>query len=173
MKVALFGDSIFAGHGLAPEQRVVFHLRDLRPGVEFIPAGVADETAVDGLARVDAVAADLVFVEFGLNDSINGIGAKLTAAALKKIVLRLQAKGSAVVLVEALVPETSRWPARVHQAGLARAIADETSAAFQQDIMVVTEGDRLEDGLHPNPMGARRIALLLAGYIDTKGADSG
>lgn len=162
IQIALFGDSVFAGYGLAPECGPASVLARAISGAHVVNAGVAGQTAADGLARIETISADIVLVEFGLNDSILGVPAVQTAEALATVVARLQARGAEVMLVEAIVPEGSTWPACVDHAGLIRRVASTTGASFCPDILVSVGAHFQEDGLHPAEEGARRIAVELA-----------
>lgn len=176
MRVVLFGDSVFAGYGLSPADAPAALVADRLAGIDVQGAGVPDETAADGLARVARIAGDLVFVEFGLNDAIQGVAPAATAEALGAIVDDLRRRGARVALVEALVPATSTWPPLHDHTGLAQRVADEHGAAFCPDLLAYRRTHPAavqDDGLHPDSTGAHLIADRLAAcvrHLATSGA---
>ena len=167
MKLVLFGDSVFAGHGVAEADSIAARLQAMHPGWSIVVAGIPDETARDGLARIDGITGDIVLIEFGLNDAIEGVPSDETAATLRTIVDRLRACGSTTIVVEALVPSDSRWPARVDQAGMASGVAAATGSALVPDIIALAGSDRQADRLHPDAVGAVRIAETISSYLAT------
>lgn len=159
MRIVLFGDSIFAGHGLEPDQGPAARLQAMLGDAATVrAAGIADQTSADGLARVGTIEGDLILVEFGLNDAIEGVRRDQTIANLQGITAAL---GSSAMLVEALVPAGSAWPARSDLAGVAATAA--RGAPYVPDVLagLPARGLMQADGLHPDAAGA----ALLAGRL--------
>lgn len=161
LRIVLFGDSVFAGYGLPQERQPATLLQErLRADAivaEVTSAGVPDETAEEGLARVSSISGDLVLVEFGLNDAIRGVAQENTARALEAIVKDLQSRSSRIVLVEARVPASSTWPALTAHARLIARTAQRCGVGFCPDILAqlaAEPGMLQDDGLHPNAVGA-------------------
>jgi acyl-CoA thioesterase I len=168
VNVSLFGDSIFAGYGLPRESQLALLLqrRLYARGINITVEadGVPDETAQDGLRRLSTITADLVLVEFGLNDAIRGVPAAETSRALVAIIGNLQTRGKRVILVEAKVPPQSRWPSITSPGVMVAALAKRHGTGFCPDILSAFKTDfRLlqKDGLHPNEDGAEIVADLL------------
>ena len=105
-RVLAFGDSLTAGLGLSPEQafpaRLQAQLAAQGIAAQVTNGGVSGDTTAGGLARLDWTLADhpdIVLLELGANDALRGIDPKLTYANLDKIMARLKAAGTSVVLM--------------------------------------------------------------------------
>jgi acyl-CoA thioesterase I len=103
--VVALGDSLTAGLGLAVKEGFVPRLQDtlVAKGVatDIANAGVSDDTASDGLARLDwsvPAGTDAVIVELGANDMLRGIDPRVTRNALDTILTRLAVRHIAVML---------------------------------------------------------------------------
>lgn len=172
LRIVLFGDSVFAGYGL-PWQHQPATLLEARLRADGIladvtPAGVLDETAEDGLARVSSISGDLVLVEFGLNDAIRGVAEEDTTRALEAIVKDLQSRRCRVILVEANVPSSSQWPALTPPRDIIETLAKLHGTGFCPDILSKLRRDpRLlqGDGLHPNENGVVVMVDMLFSVI--------
>ena len=109
--LAVLGDSLTAGFGLAPDRafpaRLEAALRAAGEDVRVINAGVSGDTSAGGLARLDWVlgdAPDAVIVELGSNDSLRGLDPADTYANLEKIVLALKARDMTAMLAGMMAP---------------------------------------------------------------------
>lgn len=109
--LAVLGDSLTAGFGLAPDRafpaRLEAALRAAGEDVRVINAGVSGDTSAGGLARLDWVLGDepdAVIVELGSNDSLRGLDPADTYANLEKIVLALKARDMTVMLAGMMAP---------------------------------------------------------------------
>ena len=105
LKIVALGTSLTAGFGLAPGEGFPAQLQaalDARGHeVTIIDAGVSGDTSSGGLARLEwsvPADADAVIVELGANDALRGIDPAVTRKALEEIVVRLKARGQAVLL---------------------------------------------------------------------------
>jgi len=162
--ITLFGDSIAAGYGLAPEDGLASRLRDALVGLgiqaEVRNAGVPGDTSAGGRGRLDgAVRRDtaVCVVEFGGNDRRMGFPASVTAENLDAIVKRLKARGVAVILVA--IGDAERQAVQ-------RDVANANGVLFDSDFFTGVGPDmRQPDGIHPNAAGEKFIASRLAPLV--------
>ena len=108
----MLGDSLSASHGIVPEAGWVFQLRE-RLGAEgyryqVINASISGETTHGANSRLDGilkqVKPSITIVELGGNDGLRGFPLAEVKANLTAITDKISAAGSAVVLVEMLLP---------------------------------------------------------------------
>ena len=168
-EVAVLGDSITAGYGLAPADampaRLQAELARRGRSVRVLAAGVFGDTAEGGLRRADMVPDGAVaVVALGANDLLQGIAPARTEAALRALVRRLKARRVRVVLAGGRSPFTS---AATFDRMFARVAAAE-GARLAPDILAGISGAAgtvQKDGLHPNVGGAELIARRLAPVV--------
>ncbi len=105
VKIIVLGDSLSAGFGLAPGEgfpaQLAAALESRGHAVNIVDAGVSGDTSSGGLARLEwsvPADADAVIVELGANDALRGINPDVTREAIEEIVVRLKARGQAVLL---------------------------------------------------------------------------
>jgi len=162
--VTLFGDSIAAGYGLAPDDGLASRLREALAGLgiqaDVRNAGVPGDTSAGGRGRIDgAVRRDtaVCVVEFGGNDRRMGFPASITAENLDAIVKRLKARGVAVILVA--IGDTARQAVQ-------QQVAETNGVLFDADFFTgVGPALRQADGIHPNAEGEKLIAAGLAPLV--------
>jgi len=112
--ILAFGDSLFAGYGVAPEDSYPAKLqRALRAqgvNAQVANAGVSGDTTQAGLQRFPFVldsqpqAPDLVIVELGGNDLLRGLSPEQTRANLQQILGLLEERGIPVLLMGMRAP---------------------------------------------------------------------
>ena len=177
--VLAFGDSLYAGYGLAPSESFPAVLqRNLEASgvsAEVVNAGVSGDTTAAGLARLDFTldglrrTPDLAIVGLGGNDLLRGIDPAETRSNLEAIVRALDSRGIPVLLTGMMAPRNLGpdyvakfdriYPdlAKTYQAGL---------DPFFLDGVITDPGLLQGDGIHPNARGvevmARRVAPLVA-----------
>jgi len=105
VKIVVLGDSLSAGFGIpwdaAFPARLEQALRDKDIAVTVANAGVSGDIASDGLRRLDRSVpegTEVVILELGANDAERRVNPNATKAALDKILRRLQARHSEVLL---------------------------------------------------------------------------
>ena len=110
-KVAVLGDSLTAGYGLASGKgfpaRLQEALRSTGVSCDVIDAGVSGDTSAGGLSRLDWVLADKpthLIVELGANDGLRVLPTLQLEHNLDTIVSQAQAKGVEVFLAGMLAP---------------------------------------------------------------------
>jgi acyl-CoA thioesterase-1 len=174
-QVAMLGDSITTGWGLAPHEGLPARLQDelLTMGVpaQILPSGVIGETTAGGLARVDAAVppgAELCVVALGGNDFLQAADPAAVEANLERIVWRLRTRDVTVVLAGVRIPSIlgSEY-GHAFNGAFARA-ASRHDVIFLPDML---EGVALNpefnqsDGVHPNAAGVAMIARRLAPLV--------
>jgi acyl-CoA thioesterase-1 len=108
----VFGDSLSAAYGLAPEQGWVHLLgeRARREGLDwrFVNASVSGETTAGGLRRLPEDLKrhkpDLVVIALGANDALRGQPVQGIRANLERMLKLARAAGAEPVLVGIMIP---------------------------------------------------------------------
>jgi acyl-CoA thioesterase-1 len=173
INVLAFGDSLFAGYGLAsPEQsypaQLEQALREEGRNVRIANAGVSGDTTAAGRQRLaftlDSQSAkpDLVLLELGGNDLLRGLSPEQTRANLDAMLAELSKRGIPVVLMGVQAPPNAGpqfqrafdaiYPelAKVHGARLVPFVGSK----------VFTDAKLLQaDHVHPTEQG---VAVLVA-----------
>lgn len=176
--IVAFGDSLTAGYGLEP--RAAFpvvlgrRLREDGYDASVVNAGVIGDTTQKGLARlpsVEALKPDLVILELGTNDMLNGLDPKLTEANLEKIIVQLRARGTPLLLVGMRAsPGTLGEAKRQSFDALFPALAARHSLPFFPYFLEGVFGDPkrvLWGGIHPNRDGVRSIVDQIAPLVES------
>jgi acyl-CoA thioesterase-1 len=173
--VTLLGDSITAGYGLPQAESLPIQLQAAleRLGVPCLVrgAGVSGDTTANGAGRMDfSIRADtqVVVVELGGNDILQGVDPKITRANLDHILTRLKERHMNVVLCGMRAP-------REIGAGYAKdfdAIYPELAKAHDvilyPDLLAGVGRDpalHQADAIHPNAKGVLIIAAKLAPVV--------
>ena len=109
--IVAFGDSLTAGLGVTPGESYPARLQErlLLAGYRYrvVNAGVSGDTTAGALRRVDWVLKSkpqIVIVELGANDGLRGLDLKETRANLERIIQRLLAGDTRVVLAGMRLP---------------------------------------------------------------------
>jgi acyl-CoA thioesterase-1 len=171
--VVALGDSLTAGYGLAAQEGFVAQLQAWLDAegaaVEVRQAGVSGDTTAGGLARLDWALgedADAVIVALGGNDFLRGVEPSESAANLRGILERTEARGLPVLLVG--INASGQYGADFEAAfdGMYRTLAAEFDALLEPDWFEALRGVPLgqvmqPDGIHPNAQGVARIVEQL------------
>ncbi len=163
MKLVLLGDSLTAGFGLPAVQafpaRLGRALKDKGIAVEISDAGVSDDTASGGLARLDwsvPEGTQAVIVELGANDALRGIDPKVTRSALDKIVSRLKARNIEILVAGMQAPRNLGSDYAGSFDGIYSDLAQKYGALLYPFFLDGVVGDaklNQRDGVHPGPAG--------------------
>jgi acyl-CoA thioesterase-1 len=162
--IVCFGDSITAGTGVGPGEAYPDLLaRGLR--TEVVNAGVAGETASEGLARVDRVLAEdpwLVVVELGGNDILRRTPPEETERALRAILDRLLAGRVVPLVVEVDAPFAASY-----RQIFDRLQDDYPAVPFEDEALgeILRDATLKSDSVHPNARGQERLAAALVEEI--------
>lgn len=111
-KIMVFGDSLAAAYGLAPQQGWVKLLADRlekrNPPAAVVNASISGETTRGGLARISADLArhqpSLVLLELGANDGLRGLAVRETRANLAALIRTIIGNKADVVLIGIQIP---------------------------------------------------------------------
>lgn len=172
--LVILGDSLAAGFGLPRSQAFPTQLEALLRAqgyqVRILNAGVSGDTLAAGLARLDwsvPETADGVLVALGGNDMLQGIEPAAARKSLDSILTRLQARKLDVAL--AGMRAGSNWGDAYVRAfdGMFPALAKQHGVPFYPFLLEGVAFDpalNQADGIHPNAMGAKRIADRLAAF---------
>jgi acyl-CoA thioesterase-1 len=164
------GDSLTAGHGVAPENsypsllQAEFDRRGLKYRV--VNAGVSGDTTSGGLERLSDVIEmnpKVVLVELGANDGLRGVPVPTTKANLEEIIMSLKRAGAKVALAGMTLPR-NYGPDYIREfESMYRDLAakhDIRLVPFRLEPLLGTPGLMQADGLHPTAEGYR-VALPL------------
>jgi len=176
LKLVAFGDSLTAGYNLPADAAfpVVLEKALRRAGydVNVVNAGVSDNTAADGLARLDwslQDGADGVILELGANDMLRGLDPAHTRQVLDEIIARLRARHIEVLIAGMLATpglgaEYQRSFDTIYPELAARYGAP-LYPFFLKDIMGHANL-LLPDGLHPNEAGVKTIVAEILPTVE-------
>lgn len=153
-----FGDSLTEGYGANSGEDFPTQLGQ-RLGRPIRNLGIAGETSVDGLRRLEQVEGllpEVVLLCFGGNDILQGVSRDRMFANLGAMIDRLQARGSFVVLIG--VPGSDL-------------LGDSNAKGFQalarqKEVMhlpnlldgILSQPSLMSDYVHPNAAGCAKIA---------------
>lgn len=173
--IVAFGDSLYAGYGLAPDQGLAPELeraliaagRDVR----VHNAGVSGDTSAAGLARLaftlDGLERkpDLVIIGLGGNDMLRGLGPDQTRSNLDAMMAELDRRGIPAMLTG--MQATPNMGADYVTAfnAIYPDLARRRNAAlypFYFDGLVGQADLFLPDGIHPNDRGIDVVVARLA-----------
>ncbi len=174
--VMAFGDSLFAGYGVADADNIPTQLEKALKAdgkdVRVINASVSGDTTADGLARLEwslADKPDLVLLELGANDALRGLDAERAKANLDAILATLKDKNIPVVLFGMIAPR-NLGPAYGEKFDpMYRELADKYRIPLYPFIL---DGVALDpklnqgDGMHPNKDGVQVIVKRILPVVE-------
>jgi acyl-CoA thioesterase I len=163
VKMAVLGDSLSAGYGLAGTAAFPMRLQKALEAkgikVDMINAGVSGDTSSGGRDRLDwsiPEGTEAVIVELGANDALRGTDPAVTRAALSDILTRLKARGIAVLLCGMVAPPNygSDYAARFNSIfpELAKSFDVPLYPFFLEGVAADAKLNQA-DGMHPTPEG--------------------
>ncbi len=157
------GDSLTSGYGLAPEEafpvKLEAALKSRFPDLKIINAGIAGDTAADGLARLDWTLTDDVgglIIGLGANDALRGLDAAQTETALDGIMVKAQAKNLPVLILGMKAPPNMGPDYVARFDGLYPRLAEKYQALlypFYLEGVAAIASLNQADGIHPNGQG--------------------
>lgn len=174
--IAVLGDSLTAGFGLAPEEAYPALLQERlrRAGYNYrvVNAGVSGDTTAGGLRRVGWVLRSrptIAIVALGANDGLRGLSVAGMRANLEQIVERFRAEGVRVLLAGMRVPPNYGEAYGREFAAAFPAVAHKTGAALMPFLLDGVAGDpqlNQADGIHPNARGQAIIAARVWRHLE-------
>lgn len=176
--VLAFGDSLYAGYGLHPDEalpaRIEARLRAGGIRARLVNAGVSGDTSAAGrqrlafaLDRLDRKP-DLVLLGLGGNDLLRQIPVEETRANLVAMLDELKARDIPVVLTGMLAPPNLGPDYAERFNALYPQLARQYDAPLDPFILAGVLGNgrlMLPDGLHPNARGVEVMSARLAPLI--------
>jgi acyl-CoA thioesterase I len=184
IKIVVLGDSLSAGLGLSGSDAFPAKLQKALKvkgiEVEMTNAGVSGDTSSGGRDRLDwsvPKGTQAVIVELGANDALRGTDPAVTRAALTDIVMRLKARGIAVLLCGMLAPPNygSDYSARFNTIypDLAKSLGVPLYRFFLEGVAANAKLNQA-DGLHPTAEGVDVIVKNILPTVEAfLGAISG
>lgn len=175
VRIVAFGDSLTAGYQLPSgkgfSDQLDAFLKDQDLNVEVSNAGVSGDTTSSGLARLDwsiPDGTDLVILELGANDALQGLPVDQARANLDRIIKRLKERNIAVLLAGMKAPpnmgEAYGTAFDAIYPDLAKKY-DVPLYPFFLDGVAAQTGLNLADGIHPNEEGILVIVKKIAPFV--------
>ncbi len=175
-RLLLLGDSLTAGYGLpaslAFPAKLEAALREAGLAVEIVNAGVSGDTSAGGLARLDWALGDkapeFAFVALGANDGLRGLDVDAMERNLDRIVEKLAARGSRVMLAGMLAPPNMGSDYSGRFKAVYPRVAQKHKAALYPFFLEGVAADpalNQADGIHPNPAGVDKIVASLLPHL--------
>jgi len=173
--IVAFGDSLTAGHGLAPGESFPDNLQKLldQRGLRFhvVNQGLSGDTTSGGAARVKQalqLKPAVVILELGANDGLQGLPLTATRTNLSRMIDQFQ-KGGAKVLLAGITLPRNYGPDFIQAFDkIYRDLAREKHVALIPFLLegVATNPKLMQaDALHPTAEGARRVAVTVLRYL--------
>ncbi len=183
-RIVVFGDSLVAGYGLAPEEAFPARLDEALDAAgyaycEVVNAGVSGDTTAGGRARIDWVLADRpthLLLELGANDALRALPVPQMRANLAAIIERARSAGTAVLLAGMLAPPNLGEAYGRAFAAVYRELARRYGIPLDPFFLEGVAGDPRylqADGLHPNAAGVEvmvgRILPTVLAWLEATG----
>lgn len=175
VKLAILGDSLAAGYGLAPAQafpaRLQAALKEKGRNVTVINHGVSGDTTAGGVERLDWMLGDrpdIVLVELGGNDALRALDPAATERNLDTIVKKLKEAGVTVWLVGMLAPRNFGPEYAKSFDAVFKKIADKYEVpfyAFFLDGVAQDPALNQPDGIHPNARGVDVVVERIIPFV--------
>ena len=176
--VIAFGDSLYAGYRLAPQEALPVQLQSALAArgvsVGVYNAGVSGATSAEGAARLSFVLDNaaqkpaVVVVGLGGNDMLRGINPAETRANLGAVLAELKRREISIVLTGMIAAPNMGADYGVAFNSIYRDLATQYDAALYPFILGSVFGNSelmLGDHIHPNAKGVAIIAEDLAPLV--------
>lgn len=176
VKLVVFGDSLVAGFGVAPNDAFPAQLDAALKArgiiAQIINAGVSGDTTSVAVERFDWAIPDgtqAVILEFGGNDALRGIDPKATRANLTALITKLKARGIKVLLAGMKSPRN--WGddyARAFDAIFPELATQQAVLLYPFFLEGVAIDPNLNqsDGIHPNAKGVAEIVKRILPSVE-------
>lgn len=173
--IAAFGDSLFAGFGVAPQEAFPAQLEAKLNAdgyhARVINDGVSGETTAGGLARADSVLAQkpsVVLVEFGANDMLRGFEPAQARGNLSTLLAKLHDAGVKILVIGQKAPSSyGKAYAKDFDSlfcDLAKKYRAECYPVYLEGVYGNTDLMQ-QDGIHPNAAGVRIVLGRIYPYV--------
>lgn len=176
--VIAFGDSLYAGYQLAPQEGFVPQLQKALRGqglaVSVLNAGVSGDTTAAGRARLNFLLdntpqkVDLVILGLGGNDMLRGVDPEEVRGNLSAMIAELKKRKIGIMLTGIVAAPNlgGDYAAKFNPiySGLAREHGLPLYP-FLLDGVITHRELMLADGIHPNSAGAAEVARRVAPVV--------
>ncbi len=183
--VVAFGDSLYAGYrlgpneGLAPQLQAALQAKGIKARVHG--AGVSGDTSAAGKARLNFVLdnldrkPDVVVLGLGGNDMLRGIKPTETRANIAAMVAELDKRGIDVVLTGMLAAPNLGADYAKGFNPIFPALAKQYDAPllpFFLEGVMTDKALMLDDGIHPNAKGITKVVEKLSPLVERELKDA-
>lgn len=175
--VLCLGDSLTAGYGLSVDQAwpalTEAKLREAGFDIELVNAGVSGDTTAGGVRRMEWLMTrryDGIVIALGANDGLRGLATGELERNLQRIIDLARAANPDIRILLAGMrapPNMGQDYARAFEAVYTR-LAERNKIARWPFMLEGVGGAselNLDDGIHPNAEGQRRIAEMAFGHL--------
>ena len=172
VRLAVLGDSLTAGYGLAQSDsfpaQLEARLAAAGWAVVVVNAGVSGDTTAGGRRRLDWLLGDepqAVIIELGANDALRGTDPEQTFRNLDAILARLAEEGLPVLLTGMWAPPNYGLAYGKAFKAVFQRLAEKHDVAlypFFLDGVAGRAGLNQRDGMHPNADG---VAVIVEGIL--------
>ena len=173
--VLCYGDSITAGFGIEAGQTYPDVLQKIldEKGYKYrvVNAGLSGDTTQAGVDRLkDAIqlAPKVTLLELGGNDGLRGIAISRTRDNLTQIGVRLEGKGSKILLLGITLPRNYGQDYVNEFEAMYKALAKGRNYPFMPFVLEGVYGQKgmmQADGIHPTALGAAKVANNVFKYL--------
>lgn len=175
-QILIYGDSLSAAYGMDLQDGWVQLLQDKWQGQHTITnASISGETTHGGVQRLantlEQVKPDVVFIELGANDGMQGYPVSRIRANLQEMVAMSQQAGARVVLAGITIPATY-GPRYIDEfRNMFIEVARESDIPYidlYDPEFIVKEGYLQADGLHPTQKTQALIRDKIADFFNAQ-----
>ena len=174
-RILAFGDSLSAGYqlpaGAGFTDQLAASLKAEGQSVEVMNAAVSGDTTASGLSRLDWSTpdnVDLVLLELGANDALQGLPVEKAEANLATMIEKFQQKGIKVALMGMRAPPNMGADYVAAFDAIYPALANEYQIPlypfFLEDVAAQPHLN-LEDGIHPTAEGIKVMVNKIAPFV--------
>ncbi len=182
IKILFVGDSITEGYGVskaeayptlvAEELNRKFTLRRMAKRVEAINGGVAGATSASGVSRLRwflKAKPKVMFLALGANDGLRGLQPSDLEKNLAATITLAQSEGLKVILAGMKLPPNYGKKNSEEFYAVYPKLADQFKIPLLPFILEGVGGEKdlnIEDGIHPNAKGHKKIMELVRPYLE-------
>ncbi|HXG88505.1 MAG TPA: arylesterase [Vicinamibacterales bacterium] len=171
--IAVLGDSLSVSPSRSDGFPSILQTRinDARLPWTVINAGVRGDTSSGGLQRLDDLLAqtpEILILALGANDGLRGVDVGILARNLSEIITRTKARGVRVLLCGMETPPLHGWNYTLAFHNVFPALAREHNVPLVPFLLAGVALDpamNMDDMIHPNAAGAKRIADTVWVYV--------
>jgi acyl-CoA thioesterase I len=173
--IVALGDSLTAGFGLRRSEAfpavLDASLRAARYPVRVVNAGLSGDTSAGALARFDFAVpngTNGLLLAIGANDMLQGTSPAAAMRNIEAMIVRARARGLRVALLGMRAPTNWGTAYRTAFDAIYPSLARKYGLAldpFLLEGVALNPALNLADGIHPNVLGARRIASRITPFV--------